>query len=64
MGTVKKRRHGKRHLQNSGTIMTSRTLLLLAIAGGIGMLYIHTPRTTEAILVAMTVLAMLAKLIS
>ena len=64
MGTVKKRDHRKRHLKGSEEIMTSRTLLFLVIAAGIGVLNVYNPRAAETILMSTTFLAVLVKLIS
>jgi len=44
--------------------LTSKSLILLIIAGGIADLYVHSPRIGVAVVAAITVLAMLWKIIS
>ncbi len=44
--------------------LTSKSLILLIIAGGIADLYIHNPRVGVAVVAAITVLALLWKMIS
>lgn len=44
--------------------LTSKALLLLIIAGGIAELYVHDPRVGMAVVAAITVLAVLWKMIS
>lgn len=49
--------------RSESELLTVRTLLLLIIAGGIGVLWIHDPRWGAAALAAITVLACLAAMI-
>ena len=44
--------------------LTSKSLILLIIAGGIADLYIHNPRVGVAVVAAITVLAVLRKMIT
>jgi hypothetical protein len=46
-----------------GDFLSTKTLLLLIIAGGVGDLYIHDPRVGVAVVAAVTVLAFLTRLI-
>jgi len=64
MGAIKNHGQQKHPRRSSEKIMTSRTLTLLVLAGGIGELYAYKPHAAESIIVALTVLAMLAKLVS
>jgi hypothetical protein len=44
--------------------MTPKSLVLLIIAGGIADLYIHSPHVGVAVMAAISVLALLTKMIS
>ena len=44
--------------------LTSKSLLLLIIAGGIALLYVHSPHLGVAVVAAITALALLRKMIS
>ena len=44
--------------------LTSKALLLLLVAGGIALLYVRSPRIGVAVVAAITVLALLWKMIS
>jgi len=44
--------------------LTSKNLLLLIIAGGVSELYVHDPHLGMAVVAAITVLALLRKMIS
>lgn len=43
--------------------LTSKALLLLIIAGGVGELYLHNPHVGMAVVAAITVLTLLWKLV-
>ncbi len=64
MKTIKTPEHEKDPGRPGKELLTSRALLLLAIAGGIGELYERDPHSAGAIVVAITVLAMLVNLTS
>ncbi len=44
--------------------LTSKSLLLLIVAGGIALLYVHSPHLGVAVVAAITALALLRKMIS
>lgn len=64
MGLTQKPEHEKDPGQPGKELLTSRALLLLVIAGGIGELYARDPHAAGAIVAAITALAMLVTLTS
>ncbi len=56
---------GKKHnsSRSGGDLLTLRAFVLLIIAVGTGLLWVHNPKWGGAVLAALTVLAVLAKMI-